>query len=157
MFSILKLTILYILYNKEPHSEEGQDWHSSFFHHSFESLGKALETLQLLNILPYVVYRQHSEWLCKLHPFSWDVQCDSGSPRQCPPEPHRRGTVALAQPRLATVLPCTVPLHSPASLHWSPFSVLTTSSLQRLTHTYWNKRIILLCAWQPVHFPSDSQ
>lgn len=128
------------------------------FYITFESLGKALETLQLLNILPYVVYRQYSEWLCKLHPFSWDMQRDSVRPRQCPPEPSRRGMVALARPRLATVLPCTVPLHSPALLQWrSPFSVPSASTLQRLTHTYWNKRTIPLCAWQPVHFPSDSQ
>lgn len=46
----------------------------------FYSLGKALETLQLSNILPDVAYRQHSEWLCKLHPLSWDMQCDSVSP-----------------------------------------------------------------------------
>lgn len=84
------------------------------FYITFESLGKALKTLQLLNILPYVVYRQYSEWVCKLHPFSRDMQCDSVRPRQCPPETSRRGMVALAQPRLTTVLPCTVPVHSPA-------------------------------------------
>lgn len=36
-------------------------------------LTKVLEILQLSNVLPYVVYSQHSQRLCKLHPFSRDV------------------------------------------------------------------------------------